>query len=516
MKKLTVLLFALLYAYNAIAESIELTTPQGVLVGDKEGAIASFKSIPFATPPVGTRRWKAPETAPNWTGKRTATEFSPACAQVPYAQGSMFSRPHFPSSEDCLYLNVWTPQLQGDKPLPVMVWIHGGALTRGSGASNIYEGTKLAQKGVVVVTINYRLGAFGYMAHPELSSESVNGSSGNYGTLDQIAALEWVQNNISAFGGDSKNVTIFGESAGSWSVNHLTASPLAAGLFHKAIGQSGAKFDPMPLLNKVANNVASAESVGLQFSKYLGAKSIQQLRDLTAENILAGFDSFQARGFSQPNVDGYVFPDHIANIYKSGMQNKVSLILGSNADEGKNLIPPPTDKAKSLQYFKFTGGEHSDELLNAYNFEQNPVAASYGVFRDMVFTWNMSEWASLAAKSKQDTWLYYFSFAPPSPMNGRLGAYHAAEIRYAFNNEHVMFGEGSPNKEEEKLGKQMSDYWVNFAKTGAPSSKGHLQWTKYSAETKNYMRFDKELKLEQDLLSKELNVVGKVQAAAWK
>ena len=516
MTKLTTLLFALLYSFHAAAVSVELTTPQGVVIGDKQDAVASFKSVPFAAPPVGNRRWKAPEAAPAWTGKRTATAFSPSCAQLPYPTSTFFSRPHIPSSEDCLYLNVWTPQEDGEKPLPVMVWIHGGALTRGSAATSIYEGTKLARKGVVVVTINYRLGAFGYMAHPELSSESTNGSSGNYGTLDQIAALKWVQNNITAYGGDPKNVTIFGESAGSWSVNHLTASPLAARLFHKAIGQSGAKFDPMPMLKKAANNVASAESVGLRFSEHLGAENLQQLRDLTAEDILAGFSNFKAQRFSQPNVDGYVFPDHIANIYKSGHQNKVSLILGSNADEGKNLMPAPEDKAKSLEYFESTGGEHSDQLLIAYGFEQNPKAATYGLFRDMVFTWNMSEWAALASRSKQDTWLYYFSFAPPAPMDGKLGAYHAAEIRYAFNNEHVTFDEGKPSIAEKKLGTQMSDYWVSFAKTGVPSSNGHPHWKRYSTDSKNYMRFDKELKLQRDLLATELKVVGKIQAAAWK
>ncbi len=516
MRKFAVLVLALLCSYNATGAPVELATPQGVIVGDQQGTVASFKSIPFATPPVGNRRWKAPEPAPAWTGKRAATNFSPACAQLPYPQNSVFSRAHFPGSEDCLYLNVWTPQSNDNKPLPVMVWIHGGALTRGTGATSIYEGTNLAHKGVVVVTINYRLGAFGYMAHPELSSESAEGSSGNYGTLDQIAALKWVQNNIATFGGDPKNVTIFGESAGSWSVNHLTASPLAAGLFHKAIGQSGAKFEPMPLLKKAANNIASAESVGRQFSKHLGAENIQQLRNLTAEDILAGFDGFKTQGFSQPNVDGYVFPDHIANIYKRGEQNKVPLILGSNADEGKSLMPPPTDKEKSLQYFKDSGGEHSEELLRVYDFEQDSMAASYAFLRDMVFTWNMSEWASLAASSGQDTWLYYFSFAPPAPMDGKLGAYHAAEIRYVFNNEHIVFGDGETNEAEKKLGKQLSDYWVNFAKTGVPSAMGYPQWTRYSSDSKSYMRFDNELKLELDLLPTKLNVVRKVQAAAWE
>jgi para-nitrobenzyl esterase len=510
------LLIAGLYSFVASAAPLELKTAQGVLIGDQIGTVASFKSIPFAVPPVGERRWTNPEPAPAWRGKRLATDFSPQCAQEPYAEGSMFTRPSPPSSEDCLYLNVWTVNIDTESPTAVMVWIHGGSLTRGTGSTALYDGTKLAEKGVVLVTINYRLGPLGYMAHPELTGESKHGSSGNYGTLDQIAALKWVQKNIASFGGDPSNVTIFGESAGSWSVNHLTASPLAAGLFTKAIGESGGKFDPMPVLGRESNGIASAESTGEVFAKHLGAKKLSQLRTMTSDEILNGFATFKSQGFTQPNVDGWVFPDHIATIYEDGKQNNVSLLLGSNADEGTNLMPPPKNAESSKQMLKQMSGDLTDQLLAVYKFDDDFAGASYAIFRDMVFTWNMSRWATLASDRNKDTWLYYFTFAPPAPMGGKLGAYHAAEIRYVFNNENMTFDGSKANFAETKLGDMLSDYWVNFAKTGVPSSKKGPEWPTYDRVNLSYMKIDKKFEVKQNLLPQELNIVNEIMARRWK
>src|SRR5215472_12051715 len=226
----------------------------GQISGTTTDGVHSFKGIPFAAPPVGSLRWKAPQPVVPWNGVRACDTFGPECPQAPYPQASMYYSPPAKQSEDCLYLNVWTTAKPGDK-LPVMVWIHGGALTRGSGAHAVYDGSALAKKGVVLVTINYRLGPLGYLAHPELSAESPQRSSGNYGVLDQIAALKWVQKNIAAFGGDPGLVTIFGESAGSWSVNTLVASPLARGLFHRAVGESGGQFGPGAYLKEDKLNV---------------------------------------------------------------------------------------------------------------------------------------------------------------------------------------------------------------------------------------------------------------------
>src|SRR5215510_5235571 len=227
---------------NAFNETIRVEG--GLISGVIEEGIRSYKGIPFAAPPVGDLRWKPPQPVLKWEGVRNCDAFGPECPQAPYPAGSIYALPPQKQSEDCLFLNVWTAAKEGEK-LPVMVWIHGGSLTRGSGSNRVYDGTSFAKKGVVLVTINYRLGPLGYLAHPELTAESPQRSSGNYGVLDQIAALKWVQKNIAAFGGDPARVTIFGESAGSWSVNVLVASPLARGLFHRAIGESGGSFGPM-------------------------------------------------------------------------------------------------------------------------------------------------------------------------------------------------------------------------------------------------------------------------------
>ena len=507
-------LLAVTFVLPAFAAPLELKLKQGVLVGDKVAAVASFKGIPFATPPVGERRWKEPEPAAGWQGKRLATSFSPECIQLPFPEGSMFTRPSAPTSEDCLYLNVWSASIGGNKLAPVMVWIHGGGLTMGSGASSIYDGTNLAKQGIVLVSINYRLGPMGYFAHSELTTESEHNSSGNYGTLDQIAALRWVQENISAFGGDPGNVTIFGESAGSWSINHLAASPLAKDLFHKGIGQSGAKFDPMPMLSKEANNVPAAEATGARFVAHLEVENIVQARELTAADVIKGFSTFQAQTFSQPNVDGWVFPDHIARIYYAGKQNNVSLILGSNADEGTNLLPPQEKDAAKATFTQF-GGDFVDQLLDVYQFDKDYQGATHAMFRDMIFTWNMSRWATLASDKNKNTWLYYFTFEPPTPMDGKLGAYHAAEIRYVFNNVDVTFDDSKPSRTEKKLGKLLSEYWVNFAKTGTPSAKRGTTWPAYNRASKQYLQLDKKLEVKSHLLQQEQNIVDAVMMRAW-
>jgi para-nitrobenzyl esterase len=246
----------LLSGTTASAADDSLTIDSGKISGGtagNDGKVRVFKGIPFAAPPVGKLRWQPPQAAATWQGVRECKEFGNTCPQQPYPAGSIYAQPPQPQSEDCLYLNVWTPAENATAKLPVMVWIHGGALTRGSGSTGIYDGEALARRGVVLVTINYRLGPFGYLAHPALSRESSHSSSGNYGVLDQIAALEWVSRNIAAFGGDPGRVTIFGESAGSWSVCALVASPLSKGLFHRAIGQSGGCFAPMQYLKEARN-----------------------------------------------------------------------------------------------------------------------------------------------------------------------------------------------------------------------------------------------------------------------
>ena len=293
---------ALLATVSAHAEPVTLETPQGKLLGDmSDGKVRAFKGIPFAIPPVGNWRWRPAEPALGWKGVRLATRFNQSCPQPGYPEGSFFASPNEPTSEDCLYLNVWSASSDDDK-LPVMVWIHGGGLTRGSGSTGWYDGTALARKGVVVVTINYRLGIFGYFTHPELSKESPHNASGNYGTSDQVMALRWVRDNISAFGGDPGNVTIFGESAGSFSVHHMMSTPLAAGLFHRAIGESGTSFGPMLELR---TGEVTAERNGVKFASAVGAGYLRELRGMTARKVLEASQSHRFR----PVMDGWIFPE---------------------------------------------------------------------------------------------------------------------------------------------------------------------------------------------------------------
>src|SRR5690554_2298307 len=315
---------------------------QGALLGkrsERNPANTVFKGIPYAAPPVGERRWRVPVAAAGWQGERMATEFGPDCMQQPYPEGSFFYRPGCMSSEDCLYLNVLAPDA-ADEPLPVMVWLHGGALTRGSGAISTYDGASLAGKDVVLVTVNYRLGVFGYLAHLELVAESAaysdgNYSAGNYGILDQIQALRWVQENIAAFGGDPNNVTIFGESAGAWSVHFLTASPLANGLFHKAIAQSGARMDMRVELDRHSTAGQSATTSGVQLAEQLGVDGLAGLRAMPGRELLDGAAaaSFRSDGI----VDGWVIPDQPYQLFAEGRQNRVPILVGFNSDEGTTL-----------------------------------------------------------------------------------------------------------------------------------------------------------------------------------
>jgi len=497
---------------------VEATVSDGTLVGFAASDVAVFKGIPFATPPVGHRRWQPPEPAAPWAGKRLATDFSPACVQAPYAEGSMFTSPLRATSEDCLYLNVWSADMAPEAPAPVMVWIHGGGLTRGTGATGLYDGTRLARKGVVVVTINYRLGAFGYLAHPELSEESPHGASGNYGTLDQIAALRWVQDNIAAFGGDPTRVTVFGESAGSWSVNHMTASPLAAGLFQRAIGQSGGNFAPMPDRGRAANGQPSAEAAGEQFAAEAGAADLAALRAMTAAEILAVAESTQAE-VAAANVDGWVFPKQIAEIFAAGEHNDVDLIVGSNADEGTNLLPPPRDPdAAWAGLGQLVGASFMDEVRSAYDNGTGVAGPYYGAFRDTVFTWQMREWARLARKTNENVYRYYFSFVPAQPLDGRLGAFHAAEIQYVFNNEDFLqtvgMG-GEPAPRDRALGAAMSDYWVAFAKTGAPAADGQPAWPRFEIDSDAYLEFGDAIEAKTELMPARLDLAGRIVQAKF-
>ena len=477
MRVLLILILGL--AQSAFAQQVE--TPSGKLVGsasEHADSISVFKGIPYALAPTGARRWTYAEAHPGWQGVRNATRFSPACIQHPYPEGSFFARSSDPTSEDCLYLNVWSPKSK-TKPLPVMVWIHGGALTRGSGSTATYDGAELAKKGVVLVTINYRLGMFGYLAHPELSAETEGNHSGNYGTSDQIQALRWVQANIAAFGGDPNNVTIFGESAGSWSVNHLVSSPEAKGLFHRAIGQSGGNFRKLPALR---GGTDSAESRGIALQDKLGVESIALMRQLDAQALLAADDGRSYRAI----VDGKIIPAQLYQLFDEGRFNQVPVMLGYNAEEGTTLgalraIPDSAAGYKGMLQQRF--GQYANDVLALYP-DEDIRSSVLALSSDTGFGWNMHYWASKSTQHAVDAYLYYFTHQPLGP---ELGAFHAAEIVYAFNN--VRHSPNFDSAQNIKLAEQISDYWVNFATYGDPNGASPGTWSRYSNEAKAYLEF---------------------------
>lgn len=513
-RNLTFLVLACLFLFSGSASTAEnkIRVEGGLISGAVRDGVRSYKGIPYAAPPVGELRWKAPQPLFSWEGVRECTAFGPECPQAPYAASSIYFSPPQKQSEDCLYLNVWTAANQGQKR-PVMVWIHGGALTRGSGANRVYDGAALARKGVVLVTINYRLGPLGYLAHPELTAESPNHASGNYGVLDQIAALKWVQKNIAVFGGDVNRVTIFGESAGSWSVNALVATPLGRGLFQRAIGESGAQFNRTTPLNE-------AEKGGAAFFKAAGADSLKAMRAVPAEKIVSLFNEDpEGKKFrTQPNVDGWVLPDEIRNLFAQGKQNTVPVIVGSNANEMTALTSPailPKTMADYRKRVEAQYGEMVKEFDAVYPVKSDPdIAAAYlGSLRDATFTLGMRTWARMTAARGNKAYQYFFSHVPPNPNSKYLGAYHASEIPYVFNN--LNRTNQMLTETDFKLADLMSNYWVNFATTGnpneGPAGKNLPRWNSYDREAEAYLDFGDAVQLRNHLLKEQLDFLEQLQ-----
>lgn len=497
-------------------ESVEpltstVATELGVVEGTRlDSGILKFSGVPYALPPVGDLRWKAPQAAAAWEGTRDATEFSPTCWQPLSPPGSFYDSGEIERSEDCLYLNIWTGAEDAEAALPVMVWIHGGGLQTGTGSTSLYDGESLAGRGVVLVTINYRLGPMGFMAHPELSAETASGVSGNYGILDQVAALQWVQANVAHFGGDPGQVTIFGESAGSWSVNYLTATPLAAGLFQRAIGHSGGIFWPMPRL-------ADAESEGARVGGRLGASNLEGLRAAAVEDVYQAASETEALNFVGVN-DGHVFPRDIYDIYAAGDQNDVDTIVGFNSDEGTALFAGAggvtvADYRKSLED---SYGEHADAMFAVYPAETDEQAreAAYVNTADSYFAWQMRTWARLQSSTgSSPVRMYFFSRVPPWDEAETYGSYHAAEIIYAFDNLHTsaaVSDEIGPfnhawDDTDRELARTMASYWVNFAATGDPNGDGLPDWPVYDPDADGVLELGDTIGVIQGLLKDRLD-----------
>ncbi|XOV84549.1 MAG: carboxylesterase/lipase family protein [bacterium] len=472
----------------------DVQTTAGVVRGtmDDEG-LKQYHGIPYAAPPVGKLRWAPPVAPAAWADVKNATQPGPACMQPSGQGGSFYGRSDIAMSEDCLFLNVWTRADTTNDALPVMVWIHGGALVTGSG--DAYPGDAITQKGVVLVTINYRLGRFGFHAHTELSEEHPKGVSGNQGLRDQILALEWVRDNITQFGGDPHNVTIFGESAGSLSVSLLQASPLAKGLFHRVIGQSGGAFQPMWFRDRETSYAASAYSLGASFASALAGDSmdtnLSNLRTLSAQQVLETFQSKPefSNYDSLAIVDGDVIPAEVSEIFAAGKQADVPVMIGSNADEGSTFLeffePIFGEGAEGFNaYAQATLPEVADDIDTVYP-QSADNRAWVDLFSDVLFTHPMRVWARSMANVESDAYLYWFTWAPPVPDQEKYGAFHAAEIGYVFGIPD-MFG-ATPTEADHEFSDFMTTVWTQFAKTGNPNGPGLPEWPVYSADTEAYM-----------------------------
>ncbi len=452
-------------------------TQAGLVQGTIEDGITVYKGVPFAAPPLGNLRWRAPQPPIPWKGVRKTDAYAPACMQTPIVNRDLGLEP-VTTSEDCLYLNIWTPAKSPRERHAVMVWIYGGGFTIGGTSMPQYDGEKLAKKGVVLVSVAYRLGEFGFLAHPELSAEN-HGHSGNYGLLDQIAGLRWVQRNIAAFGGDPSRVTIFGESAGGISVSMLAASPLAGGLFQRAISESGGSLAPARLAREGGENVpplSLAERNGAAFLAKLGAASIADARKMSAEDILK--HSPPGMGGSWPNFDGYVLPGDEYDLYRAGRYNDTPVLIGTNSDEGALFVASTTLPAYQAAV-RSGYGEYADKILAAYPADSDAQAlrSDRDLARDATFGWNTWAWARLQSRTgKGKVYVYYFSHRPQYPNQPRYkdwGAAHGSEISYVFGN----FIPAMPATAADlTLSDEVSSYWVNFANTGNPNGAGLPQW----------------------------------------
>ena len=465
----------------------------GALAGYAEprAGVVVFKGIPYARPPIGALRWRPPAPAERWAGVRQATAFGHSCLQPPPAPGGIYSGGMAAQDEDCLTLNVWMPR--SAHALPVMVWIHGGALVGGSSSEPLYDGTKLAQHGIIVVSINYRLGLLGFFAHPALSAESPRHVSGNYGLLDQIAALRWVQSNIAAFGGDPAKVTIAGESAGALSVMTLIASPAARGLFARAIAESG-YMPSYAALHDPVRGLPSAEAAGLRIAAAVGATDASSLR---AADLSALFKSALANGWQpEPVIDGQVLRRQIAEAYAQGEQAKVPLLAGFNEGEIRSLLflmpKAPATKAAYETDIEQRFGARAPSFRLLYP-GADPRAAVMASIRDGLYGWAAQYAVARQAAAGQPAYLYYFRHSTPAERARDLAAFHASELPYVFGKVSEP-GALSPTwptipqtTEEATLSDAMVDYWASFVRTGVPRARGEPAWPRYTAASPAYL-----------------------------
>ncbi len=490
----------------AAAAGVEARLDSGLVSGEAlEGGLQVYRGIPYAAAPIGELRWRPPQAAEAWDGVRSAAEFGKICPQQPLlAAMTGGSLPE--TSEDCLFLNVWTPDATTDEKLPVMVWIHGGGLTLGWSNQEGYDGLEIAKRGVVLVSINYRLGPLGFLSLPSLSAESDRGVSGNYGFLDQIAALEWVQRNIEAFGGDPGRVTIFGESAGGTSVHALLASPLTEGLFHGAIAESAWVTESnVTHQRRAAPFVDSAEALGLAWVAKVAAGSpevsLEDLRAIPAAELISRSDPAD---LAIMTVDGWFMPQPSEDIFARGKQRNVPLIAGTNADEGTMFAQGPGFTTAEGLRATIEGlfGDHAGSILALFPFDSDAEAK---VAANELLTENWFLRATrgmLIGMDSVSSPAYQYYFTRASRVLPAWGAHHAAELAYVFNNFGGGFGAVAEDRLEDadrRLASAMIGYWTQFAKTGNPNLEGLPEWPAFEVGSEAYLELGDEIKVGREL-----------------
>ncbi|TSH90671.1 carboxylesterase family protein [Verticiella sediminum] len=467
-----------------------VTIAQGRLAGSAENGLHVFKGVPYAQAPVGELRWKPPVPDAGWQGVRDATAFGPSCVQPPLAADNIYADPPAAMSEDCLTLNVWAPA--DARNAPVVVWIHGGSLRMGGSAQPMHDGAHFARRGVVFVSINYRLGVLGWLAHPALRAESPQHASGNYGLLDQIQALRWVRDNVAAFGGDSANVTVMGESAGALSVTYLLTSPLARGLFHKAIAQS-ANIRAVPELTGPAYGLPAAGQIGADIAKAVGAADLPALRAMDAETLTLA--STKA-GFSpQGTVDGWSLPAQVVDTFDRGEQARVPLLAGFNSGEVRSqrfLPATPPDAATYEAEITRRYGDLAPAFLRLYP-ASDVQESMLATLRDAIYGWATERMVRQQAQAGLPAYLYIFDHCYPAARQRGLCAFHASELPYVFGQvgPDAALSVNWPRPEgaaEAALSDAMLDYWVGFIRDGVPAGAGRPAWPPY-ARNEGYMRF---------------------------
>jgi len=480
-------LIAAILPVAALADAL-VETPAGKLRGEAIGALNVFKGIPYALPPVGGLRWRPPVAMSPWTGVRDAAQFSAACMQ-PKPQPSIYADELAAVSEDCLSLNVWAKQ--GARNEPVLVWIHGGALTSGSSSERMYDGAKLAARGMVLVSINYRLGILGYLAHPQLSAESPQRISGNYGLLDQIEALRWVQRNIAAFGGDPANVTIAGESAGGLSVMYLMASPQARGLFARAIAQS-AYMISMPELKRANFGEQAAEAIGSRVATALGSPHVTDLRSMDAAKLVNA--TVQTGYFPLGTVDDHILPQQLVEVFDRGAQAKVPILAGFNSGEIRSLRflapPAPKDAATYEAAIRKRYADLADDFLKLYPSNQ-PEDSVLATTRDALYGWTSERLVTKQTAQGQPSYLYFFDHGYPAADAAGLHAFHASELPYVFGTTDrtpALWPKVPESPQETELSDAMIGYWTSFATAGVPKAANQASWPAYGA-ARGYMLF---------------------------